>query len=95
VLACSALKQSYRDALKRGHADVGFVWLRGDRETIAARLAGRRGHFMPPALLDSQFRTLEEPADAIEVDVRDTPERIVATVLKVLQMSGQWAARGR
>jgi len=95
VLACSALKRSYRDALKRGHQDVGFVWLKGDRETIAARLAGRRGHFMPAALLESQFRTLEEPADAIEVDVRETPERIVATVLKVLQMSGQWAARGR
>jgi gluconokinase len=93
VLACSALKQRYRDVLKQGRPEVGFVWLKGDQATIAARLAGRRGHFMPPALLASQFAALEEPADAIEVDLRDTPERIVATVLKVLNASDQWAKR--
>jgi len=92
VLACSALKQRYRDALRQGRPEVGFVWLKGDQETIAARLATRRGHFMPPALLASQFAALEEPTDAIEVDVGDTPERIVATVLKVLHACGQWAA---
>lgn len=68
VLACSALKQAYRDRLARPDGVV-FVHLKGDRETIAARLAARAHRYMPPGLLASQFATLEEPADAILIDV--------------------------
>lgn len=69
VLACSALRQAYRDRLARaGH--VRFVYLRGDRQTIAARLTARRHRYMPVTLLDSQFATLEPPADAIDIDIR-------------------------
>jgi carbohydrate kinase (thermoresistant glucokinase family) len=63
IVTCSALKRAYRDVLRRGHADsVVFVYLRGTREQIAARLAARHGHFMPAALLDSQFADLEPPS---------------------------------
>jgi len=69
VLACSALKQSYRDRLARA-GDVRFFYLKGDRATIAPRLTARPGHYMPASLLDSQLATLEEPADATVVDIR-------------------------
>jgi gluconokinase len=80
VLACSALKASYRERLARGLADARLVYLRGSKATIAPRLAGRGGHFMNPALLDSQFATLEEPRDAIVVDVDATPEALVGAI---------------
>ena len=79
VLGCSALKQTYRDRLARA-GDVRFVYLKGDRATISARLAGRVGHYMPSTLLDSQFATLEEPTNAIVVDLRLTPEEQVAAI---------------
>ncbi len=62
VLTCSALKRSYRDVLRSAVPEVQFVFLRGSRSLIAERLAARRGHFMPPSLLESQLATLEEPA---------------------------------
>ena len=71
VLACSALRQSYRDRLARAArtpGDVRFVHLKSDYATIAARLAARRHRYMPASLLASQFATLEEPADAMVVD---------------------------
>ncbi len=80
VLACSALKASYREALLAGLAKARLVYLRGEKTVIAARLAARRGHYMNPALLDSQFATLEEPRDAIVVDVAATPEGLVAAI---------------
>lgn len=61
VIACSALKRAYRDILLHGRGDVRFVFLKGSQELIAGRLAARKGHFMPPDLLASQFRTLEPP----------------------------------
>jgi gluconokinase len=61
VLACSALKRSYRDVIIGGRGDVALVYLQGSKELIAARMAARHDHFMPVALLDSQFATLEEP----------------------------------
>lgn len=86
VVACSALKRSYRDTLRReASAEVRFVYLRGPRTTIAERMSQRRGHFMPASLLDSQLATLEEPAadeGAWVVDVRETPERIVADLMQ-------------
>jgi gluconokinase len=62
VIACSALKRTYRDILLHGRDDVRFVFLKGTQQLIAGRLATRKGHFMPPDLLASQFRTLEPPA---------------------------------
>lgn len=70
VLACSALRQAYRDRLATA-GDVRFVHLSGDMPTIAERLAARQHRYMPPSLLASQFATLEPPGDAIVVDVRD------------------------
>ena len=84
VVACSALKRAYRERLKGGHDDVRFVYLRGDYETILARLAGRTGHYMPPSLLQSQFDALEEPQrdeNAIVVSIEGTPDEIVEEVL--------------
>lgn len=83
VLACSALKQSYRETLSRG-LDVRYVHLTGSRETIASRLATRSGHYMPPALLDSQLAALEPPPDAIVVDVGAPPDAIAAQVRAAL-----------
>jgi carbohydrate kinase (thermoresistant glucokinase family) len=70
VLACSALKEAYRQRLKRA-GDVRIVYLKGDQATIAARVASRQHKYMPPALLPSQFAALEEPADALVVDIRE------------------------
>src|SRR5215468_9156235 len=61
VIACSALRRAYRDILIGERQDVALVYLEGDRDLIARRLAARNGHFMPAALLDSQFAALEEP----------------------------------
>ena len=69
VLACSALKEAYRQRLKRA-GDVRIVYLQGDEATIAARLADRQHKYMPPMLLPSQFATLEVPTDALVVDIR-------------------------
>ncbi|HSD41890.1 MAG: gluconokinase [Bacteroidota bacterium] len=80
VLACSALKAVYREALLEDLPDARVVHLRGSKPLIASRLAGRRGHYMNAALLNSQFAALEEPADAIVVDIEGTPEAIVAAV---------------
>jgi gluconokinase len=84
VLACSALKAAYRDALLRDVPESRLVYLRGSRETIAARLAGRRGHYMNPGLLDSQFAALEEPPEAIVVDVDAEPATVAAAVRAAL-----------
>ena len=82
IVTCSALKRRYRDVLRRDC--VRFVHLTGDRDLLARRMLGRKGHFMPPALLDSQLATLEAPeADerAIAVDIALAPEAQVASVL--------------
>ena len=81
VLACSALKEAYRQRLKRA-GDVRIVYLKGDQATIAARIAARQHKYMPPALLPSQFATLEEPADAFVVDIREPVETQVARIRK-------------
>jgi gluconokinase len=84
VVACSALKRAYRERLKAGHDDVRFVYLRGAYETIAARMAGRAGHYMPPSLLQSQFDALEEPAsdeNALVLSNEMPPDQIVEAVL--------------
>lgn len=85
VLACSALKQSYRERLlpqgqRRGHV----IFLKGDAGLIGGRLSGRTGHYMPPTLLPSQFATLEPPADAIIIDIAREPAEILGEILSAL-----------
>ena len=80
VVACSALKQSYRDEIVVDPNLVKVVYLKGSKEVIAERLRNRGGHFMNPDLLQSQFDTLEEPGDAIVVDVSMAPEAIVNAI---------------
>ena len=85
--ACSALKRAYRDIVVGDRPDVGLVHLRGSRELIGRRMAARKGHFMPTALLDNQFATLQEPAPeerAIAVDIGGTPAEIVEEILRLL-----------
>lgn len=80
VVACSALKQSYRDELIVDPNSVKLVYLKVSQQVVAERLRNRSGHFMNPALLESQFDTLEEPADAIVVDASMAPEAIVNAI---------------
>jgi carbohydrate kinase (thermoresistant glucokinase family) len=82
VLACSALKRAYRERL-RVSDDVKFVFLRGDCALIERQLRRRRGHFMNPALLQSQFADLEEPQpdeDVLTIDLGRTPEELVEEI---------------
>jgi carbohydrate kinase (thermoresistant glucokinase family) len=87
AVACSALKRAYRDVLIGPRPDTVLVYLRGSKSLIAHRIKARRGHFMPPALLDSQFATLEEPGpdeNPVIVDVGGTPEAEVADAVRQL-----------
>lgn len=85
VLACSALKESYRDILNLD-GKVRFVYLKGTYTEIESRLKNRAGHFMPVKLLKSQFETLEEPADALTVSVTHPIEEIIKTIRKGLAL---------
>lgn len=84
VLACSALKQSYRDYLREGREDVAFVFLKGNRTLIEKRLERRKGHFAGPEILDSQFKDLEEPEDALVVDASRDPQSIADEIISAL-----------
>jgi len=89
VVSCSALTRAYRDVLRSAGPDVRMVHLAGPQELVAQRLATRRGHFMPPELLDSQYAALEplgadEPG--ITVDLADTPEQIADKVLRAFRL---------
>jgi carbohydrate kinase (thermoresistant glucokinase family) len=86
VLACSALKHAYRERLKRA-GDVRIVYLKGDQATIASRLAGRQHKYMPASLLQSQLATLEEPTDALVVDIRPSVPAQVAFIREQLGLS--------
>ena len=80
VVACSALRQAYRNVLAAGRPEVVFVHLTAPAALIRERLRGRRGHFMPPGLLASQLATLEEPTDVLAVDVTSSPAQSVAAI---------------
>jgi gluconokinase len=86
VLACSALKDAYRKILIRGlpHSAFAFVLLDGSKELIAGRLAERKNHYMNPGLLDSQFATLEPPADALRIVNDRAPVEVVNEIVKRL-----------
>ena len=89
IVTCSALKRSYRDILRR--ENVTFVNFTGDAAVVRDRMMRRQGHFMPPALLDSQFATLEAPGPderAIDVDIALAPEDQAALVASALRLEG-------
>lgn len=90
VVTCSALKRSYRDVLNRRGSGVVFVYLSGDKELIAGRLASRIGHFMPPGLLESQFEALQVPAPdepSVSVDITPPPPQIAQDALRQLGLT--------
>lgn len=84
VLTCSALKAKYRDQLAADDLRVKFVHLTGPPDLIADRLKNRCGHFMPPALLASQFAILEPPANALVCSCALPPKKIVAELIQIL-----------
>lgn len=85
VLACSALKETYRLALSQGLTGCRVVHLRGSVELIRSRLAERKHRYMPASLLDSQFATLELPVGALVVDIARPPERCVEDIVNALR----------
>lgn len=84
ILACSALKQIYRDQLNIDPESICFVYLKGSQDLILRRMRRRTGHFMKAGLLASQFAILEEPERALVVDIRLRPARIVDSILSAL-----------
>jgi gluconokinase len=80
AIACSALKERYRDALRGALRPVRFVYLKADEATLRLRLEHRGGHFAGPALLASQLTDLEAPADALTIDATRPPEEIVNAI---------------
>ena len=98
VIACSALKRAYRDILVHGRNDVRIIFLDGSQQLIASRLAKRKGHFMPPDLLPSQFRTLEPPTldeRPVTVSIDASVEKIVDDIVAKLKLppAGEDASR--
>ncbi len=88
VVACSALARRYRDRLGLARPGIVLVHLDGSRDLLAARLAARQGHFMPPGLLDSQLATLERPAAderALEIDVAASPDAISERIAEAIK----------
>src|ERR1700683_131768 len=86
ALACSALKQSYRQQLEVG-PEVQFVYLKGTASLVAERLRARKGHFADEHILDSQLADLEEPESAVTVDISSTPQEIVAEIPQKLGLA--------
>ncbi len=89
VLSCSALKEAYRLRLVQGiePSRVSWVFLQGNPETLRRRLAERSGHFFSPELLQSQLEILEEPDEAIVMQIEETPERILERLVILLKSS--------
>jgi gluconokinase len=90
VLACSALKRSYRNQLRTPEEQksevVCFVYLKGDYDLICSRLRARHGHFATESLLKGQFTDLEDPEDAVTISINTTPEQIVAEIVRNLKV---------
>jgi gluconokinase len=84
VLACSALKERYRQQLVAGHPEVQIVYLKGSYELIWSRMAARPGHYMKPQMLQSQFEALEEPQNALTVEISLPVEKIVEKIVATL-----------
>ena len=84
ILACSALKQRYRDRLAQGLGNVRWVHLTGDFDLIKQRIEARKGHYMTAKLLESQFAALEPPADALVLDVALDPASLSESIVRRL-----------
>lgn len=88
-IVCSALKKSYRDFLRRDNPQLQFIWLKGDYSLILSRLQQRAGHYMPTALLESQFAALEVPTpdeqDVLTVEIDGEPDQVVERCLQVIR----------
>ncbi len=89
LIVCSSLKKSYRDILRAGNSNLKFIYLQGDFDTIESRLKARKGHFFKPAMLVTQFATLEEPAadetDVLKVDIRQSVDDVVAATVAAIK----------
>ena len=84
VVTCSALKERYRTVLLGGPAPVKLVYLKGTAEVLWSRISRREGHFMKPAMLASQLAAIEEPADALVIDIAQPPEQIIAVLRRAV-----------
>jgi gluconokinase len=84
ILACSALKNSYRDLLLTGNEGVKIVYLKGSYELILDRMQNRKGHYMKANMLKSQFDLLEEPTDGLVVDIQQQPDEILKEIISIL-----------
>lgn len=84
IIACSALKKSYRDILEKGNQRVIWIYLKGEYSEILSRIENRQDHFMEKEMLRSQFEILEEPQNAIAVSIAEDPETIVEKILKAI-----------
>lgn len=94
IITCSALKRAYRQIVIGDRPGVRLVYLRGSRDVLAARLAQRRGHFMPASLLDSQLDTLEEPdpdEDPLTVDIDHPAEQIANEIIRRIAVTTKCA----
>jgi gluconokinase len=85
VLACSALKESYRQVLLKDNQGVVIVYLKGDIDLIHTRMADRADHYMKPGMLKSQFEVLEEPVGALTMDISLSVETIVEKILETMK----------
>jgi len=85
VLACSALKERYRQKLLEGNDGVRLIYLKGSYDLIWSRMSARKDHYMKPHMLQSQFETLEEPANALTVDITSSVNEIVKVILQNME----------
>lgn len=86
VFACSALKKSYRDELRKSKSHIEFIYLKGSKELILHRLEDRKGHYAGVDLLENQFQALEEPQNVPVEDITQNPGTIVSDILKLLDL---------
>ncbi|WP_034917669.1 gluconokinase [Erwinia sp. 9145] len=88
LIVCSALKKRYRDILRKGNENLSFIYMKGDFDTIEARLRARKGHFFKPQMLVTQFETLEAPGDdepnVLVVDIAQTLDEVVAETIATI-----------
>ena len=89
IVGSSALKQSYRDILGKGVDDLRIVYLKGSFDLLFARMQKRRGHYMKPEMLQSQFDALEEPQDALTIDVTAASDAVVSQIMKAFSLNLQ------
>ncbi len=87
MLACSALKESYRQILTPSNASIQWVYLKGSYNLIQARMTARKGHYMKPEMLQSQFAALEEPENALVIDIQNSVHAIVEKIISNMNSS--------